>query len=156
MFSSRRTKYSVWTIPQNISQTPDDSRYPQVAIYQTTIDTNLVYVWTEGNEAPYEISIQIADNKKSCTNDPQTSMLFIVSNPVKSGLKISYNSTCKGKITVKLYDAAGRLVDTMFNGKVRVGLNEFSYKCDHLSNGVYFIQLANKEQAITEKIIIQR
>ena len=57
---------------------------------------------------------------------------------------------------MKLYDTAGRLIDTMFDGKVKVGLNEFSYKCDHLSNGVYFVQLANKEQAITEKVIIHR
>ncbi len=156
VFSSRRTKYSVWTTPQNISQTPDDSKYPQAAIYQTATDTNLVYVWTEGDEAPYEISIQTADDRKSCTNDPQTSMLFIVSNPVKSRLKISYNSTCKGKITVKLYDITGRLVDTILNGKIRVGLSEFSYKCDHLSNGVYFVQLGNKEQAITEKVIIHQ
>ena len=156
VFSSRRNANSTWTIPQNISQTPDNSRYPQVAIYQTATDTNLVYVWTEGNEAPYEISIQTADDRKACTNDPQTSMLFIVSNPVKSRLKISYNSICKGKVTVKLYDVAGRLVDTMFNGKVRVGLNELSYKCDHLSNGVYFVQLASKEQAITEKVIIHQ
>ncbi|MGB3342262.1 MAG: N-acetylmuramoyl-L-alanine amidase [bacterium] len=155
VFSSKRTEHGGWTTPQNISQTSEDSEYPQVAICQTASDTNLVYVWTEGNEAPYEVRISSSSDK--CRVEEKLSSADIVtSNPVRGRLKISYNSTCKEKITVKLYDTAGRLIDTMFDGKVKVGLNEFSYKCDHLSSGVYFVQLGNKEQAITEKVIIQR
>jgi N-acetylmuramoyl-L-alanine amidase len=57
VYSSQRTESGDWTTPQNISQTLTDSKYPQVAMYQTVSQTNLVYVWTEGNESPYEVKI---------------------------------------------------------------------------------------------------
>ena len=57
---------------------------------------------------------------------------------------------------MKLYDTAGRLVDTIYEGMGKVGTNGISYKCDHLSSGVYFIQLENKGSKITEKVVIQR
>lgn len=56
VYSSERTSGN-WTTPQNISHTSTDSKYPQVAMYQTIFQTNLVYVWTEGNESPYEVKI---------------------------------------------------------------------------------------------------
>ncbi len=58
VYSSRRTESGAWTIPENISQTPDDSKYPQVAMHQSISSTKLVYVWTEGNSSPYEIKIK--------------------------------------------------------------------------------------------------
>jgi len=139
-----------------LTHTSEDSRYPQAAVYQTTTDTNIVYVWTEGNEAPYEVRVHSSGDKKCRGSEDLSRADIVASNPVRGRLKISYNSPCKEKIIVKLYDTAGRLIDTMFDGRVKVGLNEFSYKCDHLSSGVYFVQLENKERAITEKVIIQR
>ncbi len=55
VFASQRDEFGGWTTPQNISQTPADSRYPQVAMYQTITQTRFIYVWTEGNSSPYEV-----------------------------------------------------------------------------------------------------
>jgi len=57
VYSSERTESGSWTTPQNISQTSTNSKYPQVAMYQTVSATKLVYVWTAGNSAPYEVKI---------------------------------------------------------------------------------------------------
>jgi hypothetical protein len=55
VYSSQRTESGGWTTPENISQTSTDSKYPQVAWYQTGSETKIVYVWTEGDQAPYEV-----------------------------------------------------------------------------------------------------
>lgn len=57
IYSSQRNEFGGWTTPQNISQTSTDSRYSQVAMYQTISTTRLVYLWTEGNASPYEVKI---------------------------------------------------------------------------------------------------
>ncbi|MGB9721909.1 MAG: N-acetylmuramoyl-L-alanine amidase, partial [bacterium] len=57
VYKSQRDEFGGWTPPQNISQTSLDSKYPQVAMYQTISSTKFVYVWTEGNTAPYEVKI---------------------------------------------------------------------------------------------------
>lgn len=57
VYVSQRDEFGGWTTPQNISQTSADSKYPQVAVYQTITQTRFVYVWTEGNSSPYEVKI---------------------------------------------------------------------------------------------------
>lgn len=57
VYSSKRTIFGSWSPAENISQTSLHSRYPQVAMYQTVDQTDLDYVWTEGNSSPYEVKI---------------------------------------------------------------------------------------------------
>ncbi|MCX7766902.1 MAG: T9SS type A sorting domain-containing protein [Candidatus Sumerlaeia bacterium] len=57
VYVSQRDEFGGWTAPQNISQTAVDSKYPQVAVYQTVTQTRYVYIWTEGNSSPYEVKI---------------------------------------------------------------------------------------------------
>ncbi|MGQ9464247.1 MAG: T9SS type A sorting domain-containing protein, partial [bacterium] len=57
IYASQRNEFGGWTTPKNISQTVADSKYPQVAMYQTNTQTRFVYVWTEGNSSPYEVKI---------------------------------------------------------------------------------------------------
>lgn len=58
VFSSQKSMLGGWSTPQNISQTQYDSKYPQVAMYQNGSQTNLVYLWTEGNTSPYDVKLQ--------------------------------------------------------------------------------------------------
>ncbi|HEC79416.1 MAG TPA: T9SS type A sorting domain-containing protein [candidate division WOR-3 bacterium] len=57
IYASERNELGGWTTPQNISQSGVDSKYPQVAMYQTVSQTNILYLWTEGNSTPYEVKI---------------------------------------------------------------------------------------------------
>ena len=59
IFKSQRTESDTWTTPENISSTANDSKHPQVALYQSGSQTKFTYVWTEGDESPYEVKIEV-------------------------------------------------------------------------------------------------
>ena len=155
IFASQKTDYGTWTLPQNISQTPNDSKYPQAAIKQTATDTNVIYMWTEGNELPYEVKIHSTSDKYSIEKK-LSNVHIVLSNPIRDILNIKYNSKSNEMVIAKLYDTTGRFVDTIFDSEIKVGCSEFAYNCNHLSCGVYFIKFESNKQIITEKVIIHR
>lgn len=75
-------------------------------------------------------------------------------NPTKGILKIRFNSADERKVTVKMYDVVGRLAETIFNGKAKIGMNEFLIVPKDLAAGVYFIRLETSGYEKTEKIIL--
>ena len=75
-------------------------------------------------------------------------------NPTKGMLKIRFNSPDERKVTVKMYDVVGRLAETIFNGKAKIGMNEFLIVPKDLAAGVYFIRLETSGYEKTEKIIL--
>lgn len=85
-----------------------------------------------------------------------TQLYPIYPNPTKDVLKIRFNSPDEHDVTIKLYDATGRLVKDIFNGTARIGMNEISYEPKNLPNGVYFVRLETPGYQVTEKVIYQR
>ncbi len=77
-------------------------------------------------------------------------------NPTKGMLKIRFNSPDERKVTVKMYDVVGRLAETIFDGKAKIGMNEFLIMPKDLAAGVYFIRLETSGYEKTEKIILVR
>jgi hypothetical protein len=77
-------------------------------------------------------------------------------NPAKRDLKVRLNSPDEREVTVKLYDVTGRLVDEIFNGKLKVGTNEIPIQSKKLAAGVYFVRLETSGYEKTEKIILVR
>jgi flagellar hook assembly protein FlgD len=59
-------------------------------------------------------------------------------------------------VALKLYNASGKLVKTIFNEKKSAGT--YSMNIDNnklkIANGVYFIKLEMPDKTLTEKIII--
>jgi hypothetical protein len=156
VYSSERTESGNWTTPQNISQTSADSRYPQVATYITPSDTNFIYVWTEGNEEPYEIKTHSTTDNPVLDKDHQKLQFITMPSPVRDRLKIRFDTPGKSEITMKLYDVVGRTIALLYKGRVKPGINEITHSCNDLPSGVYFVQLKSNDDIITEKVIIQR
>ena len=75
-------------------------------------------------------------------------------NPTKGILKIRFNSPDERKVTVKMYDVVGRLAETIFDGKAKIGMNEFLIMPKDLAAGVYFVRLETSGYEKTEKIIL--
>jgi len=78
----------------------------------------------------------------------------IYPNPAKGMLKIRFNSPDERKVTVKMYDVVGRVVETIFNDNAKIGLNEFLIVPKELSAGVYFVRLETRGYEKIEKIIL--
>jgi len=75
-------------------------------------------------------------------------------NPTKGVLKIRFNSSDDRKVKVKLYDVVGRLVEKVFYGNAKIGMNEFLIVPKELSAGIYFVQLEAPDYKETKKVIL--
>ena len=58
-----------------------------------------------------------------------------------------------GRANLKLFDTAGRLVKTVFEGGLNHGLQEIELNTSELANGVYLLVLESNSTKQTAKII---
>jgi hypothetical protein len=84
------------------------------------------------------------------------SILFqgLYPNPAKGDLKVKFNSPDEREVTVKLYDVTGRLINEIFNGKLKIGTNEIPIRSKKLAAGVYFIRIEVGKDIITVKVVM--
>jgi hypothetical protein len=75
-------------------------------------------------------------------------------NPTNHLLKIELNSPHPCKITLKLFDCVGRLVKTIYDGRVNTGTNEFLVTLRELAAGIYFVRTEAEVYTKTTKIIL--
>jgi|GEM_PF-1500589 len=122
-----------------------------------------------------EIALYEFDGREKCSTantrgGPQSNETMHVSslffqglypNPAKGDLKVKFNSPDEREVTVKLYDVTGRLINEIFNGKLKVGTNEIPIRYKKLAAGVYFIRIVADpvvgevgKDIITEKVVM--
>jgi outer membrane protein assembly factor BamB len=82
-------------------------------------------------------------------------------NPFKRTMVISYSIPRDGNVALKIYDATGRLVVSLVDGKQSAGYHEVSWDFSRsptgqLPNGVYFSRLETDDLSLTEKVIMVR
>jgi hypothetical protein len=101
----------------------------------------------------------MAEGKTS--NLPQTSILNPAKpNPVTNGLsRISFSIAEPSKVTLKIYDASGRLVKTLVNEFKSSGVYSVTWNCrdDYnrkVAEGVYFYTLETPKQQFCRKMVV--
>jgi len=77
-------------------------------------------------------------------------------NPAVGDLMLKFNSLDQCNVRITLYDVTGRLVNEIFDGKAKIGMNEYLIMPNELSAGVYFVRLETSGYEKTEKIILVR
>ena len=85
----------------------------------------------------------------------------IAPNPVKDGATVSYTTTRKGPVSLKVYDCAGRLVRTLIDRNEIAGHKTVYWDgkdANHRSvaAGVYFYRLVAEEKTSTKKMVVVR
>jgi len=85
-------------------------------------------------------------------------------NPVENGVTLRYSIESDARVTVRIYDAGGRLVNTVLNGESQTAGTEQSILWDGrsgdgdlVSNGVYFfvVETSENERAIGKIAVLQ-
>ncbi len=74
-------------------------------------------------------------------------------NPFKSSMNIKFSLTHSGNVSLKLYDSIGKVVNTIINGFVEAGVNNYSIDTNNLVNGIYFVKLVT-DKAVREITIV--
>ena len=86
----------------------------------------------------------------------------IAPNPVRDGATVSYTTTRKGLVTLKIYNSAGRLVKTLIDRKITSAGGKTVYWDGRDNNnrpvtaGVYFFRLQAEDRTATKKIVVVR
>ena len=77
-------------------------------------------------------------------------------NPAKGILKIRFNSPIERKVTMQLYDAAGRQIQQREFIGSSIGISEVLIPLVGISAGVYFVRLKSANYEKIEKVILLR
>ena len=80
-------------------------------------------------------------------------------NPARTRLNVSYALPRQTRVTLKLYDIAGKLVNTLANSEQRPGYyhvnwNRTDARGRSVPAGVYFCTLAAEGQRFSRKVVL--
>ncbi len=95
--------------------------------------------------------VGIAENK---TETPKKLTLNITPNPVRNQTGISYTLPKSGSVSINLYSADGRLVQTIDQGYKNAGLYTTTLDARELANGAYIVVLKTDNKAVSGKVVV--
>lgn len=77
-------------------------------------------------------------------------------NPVSNNLDIRISVKNPQRMNLSVVDLNGNLIENIFDGLVDSGDRNFSWNCQKIENGTYFILISNGNENRSEKIQIKR
>ncbi|MFO7676215.1 MAG: FlgD immunoglobulin-like domain containing protein [bacterium] len=81
-------------------------------------------------------------------------------NPVRRQAAVSYGVVLAGEVSVGIYDANGRLVRSLFEGRAEPGVRSLSWDLadgqgGRVASGVYFCRLVTAGQSLSSKLVVE-
>ena len=82
--------------------------------------------------------------------------LKIIPNPVKNSSRISFSLQRPDYVNILLYDNQGKRIESVHEGYMHAGENEFKWNTYNLKDGIYFLALHTGGKTQTIKILIHK
>jgi len=82
--------------------------------------------------------------------------LKILPSPARNSFQIKFTQPNAGFVSLKIFDAGGRLVKTLIQARLQAGEHTVKSSTTGLASGVYFIELKQYEKRVTEKLLVLR
>jgi hypothetical protein len=79
----------------------------------------------------------------------------VVPNPLTGSTTVRYVVPTTGKVSLKLYDASGRVVSTIYDGHQESGVYSLSLNASTLARGVYFLRYETQTDRLEVKLIVE-
>jgi hypothetical protein len=79
----------------------------------------------------------------------------VTPNPFTKLTTIRYTVPISGRVTIKLYNAIGRLVETMNDGYLNAGTYTINLSAKNLAKGIYFLKYETNTNRAELKLIVQ-
>jgi hypothetical protein len=77
-----------------------------------------------------------------------------IANPVRGKTVLNYNTVAPGDVSLRVYDAAGSLVQILVNQNLPAGRKTATWNTQSLSYGVYFVRLVADGKVVNQKAVI--
>ncbi|MBR9977069.1 MAG: T9SS type A sorting domain-containing protein, partial [Bacteroidetes bacterium] len=150
------TDIGVWyTRNGGVSWARFGSDLPNVVVYDIDIDSqNRLIAATHGRGMWITSAVLNVDDQTPAPNE--FAVMRNYPNPfhASAGTRISFTLDTPADITMRLHDAAGRLVRTLTEGRHTAGTHDLTVNTTDLRNGVYFYTLSNSSEHITRKMVV--
>ena len=75
-------------------------------------------------------------------------------NPFNASTQMGYSLAEAGNVTLRVYDLAGRLVETLFDSHQEAGEHVVTWDASQVSSGVYFYKLTAGDYAETKRMML--
>ncbi|MBD3169259.1 MAG: T9SS type A sorting domain-containing protein [candidate division Zixibacteria bacterium] len=82
----------------------------------------------------------------------QTALFQNYPNPFNATTVIPFELSANGNVSMKVYNLAGQLVETLFDGYMYAGSHEVNWDASTVSSGVYFYTLETENYTTTKKM----
>ena len=93
-----------------------------------------------------KLSVSATENTTAVAIGDQVNTDFTLTqnfpNPFNPATTIGYRIANRSRVTLKVFDAAGREIATLVDGQKEAGTHSISFNASGLSSGTYFCQLA--------------
>lgn len=146
------TSYRDYSITANPSGTLE---YGERVQYRIKYVTNTTY--TDYSNATTAFRNQVLEktyNEKNVVIVDNFELYQNYPNPFNPSTTIMFSLKNEGNVTLKLYDAAGQLVETIFEGIGKEGLNQVNLSLKNYSSGTYYYTLSNGLHNQTQKLML--
>jgi len=128
--------------------------------FSTTIHLNAgdyvmkAFAYTDGFNINYFNFTQLTGISE---NEPGISSIALYPNPVTEKFQLSFSTPRHQKVKIGLFEMSGKKVQSLFEGGVNPGQNEFTLKLDtKLPDGMYFIEIKDESTRYFSKLIISK
>jgi len=146
---------STWSDIINLSQ---DSMYSGCPKLCNPIIANcLDLVWVSDNTYPelyvFYMKLSVLGVEAKQNSSIRFCKLRTFPNPFKDIVTIDYNLTIPSLIKIAIYDALGRMIDTVHQGIQQAGTQRIIWQPKELPTGIYFVSLKGGNYSIAKIMV---
>jgi hypothetical protein len=77
-------------------------------------------------------------------------------NPFNPIAVISFNIPVQSRVTLEIYNILGQKVETLIDGEILQGEQEYPWNGDRFASGIYFYRIETEYDVVTKKMILNK
>jgi len=113
-----------------------------------------------GGDAVIPVTMNVADLNEARSDDDLQPNAFEITtvypNPFNSVTNITYSLPERSDVTVRIFDLAGRIVETLYDTNQTTGLHTATWDAGGVASGLYLVQVATERDVRSQKIILTK
>jgi hypothetical protein len=134
--------------------------YYGVSLTQPGMDPDYWMYWTGGTGPALEPAAwymawdYVTGIEENKTDTPMLTTLNFAPNPTSRHAMVSYTLSKAGEVSLRIFDLAGREVQTVTRGYMNAGVYSLNVDTGNLANGTYFLVLDSPAGIVSRSLVV--